>query len=166
MWWGGWLLYNNPEKYEFNDFLISNFALLFSLFGLGTAFQDMSDRKEMEKSASRIFYLLDRKSSIDPLGSDGKILNTTSTSNKMNRKSSVRRKKSVKASGLSEKSNAEAADDIPEPVTGKKKRLSKKKSSKKLEADASNSNPESLIKQKSLKKKKKKSQKKDDEADD
>lgn len=74
LWFGGWLLYNFPEDYEFRDFLISNFAVLFALFGLGAAFQDISDRKEVEKSAGRIFYLLDRKSEIDPLGTGGKVL--------------------------------------------------------------------------------------------
>src|SRR6056300_1595265 len=66
LWFGGWLLFNYPEKFAFDDFLISNFSILFSLFGLGAAFQDISDRKETEKSASRIFYLLDRESKIDP----------------------------------------------------------------------------------------------------
>jgi ATP-binding cassette subfamily B (MDR/TAP) protein 1 len=74
LWWGGWLLFNYPDQYEFNDFLIANFAILFSLFGLGAAFQDISDRKETEKSAGRIFYLLDRKSAIDPLSEEGKKL--------------------------------------------------------------------------------------------
>jgi hypothetical protein len=44
------------------------------LFGLGAAFQDISDRSELEKSAGRIFYLLDRKTAIDPLGEGGKKL--------------------------------------------------------------------------------------------
>jgi len=74
LWFGGWLLFNFSEDYEFNDFLISNFAILFALFGLGAAFQDVSDRKETEQSASRIFYLLDRESSIDPLSESGKHL--------------------------------------------------------------------------------------------
>ena len=74
LWFGGWMLFNYPDKFEFNDFLISNFAILFSLFGLGAAFQDISDRKETEKSASRIFYLLDRESKIDPMSEEGKKL--------------------------------------------------------------------------------------------
>jgi ABC-type multidrug transport system fused ATPase/permease subunit len=72
-WWGGWLLFNY-SRYSFNDFLISMFSLLFSLFGLGAAFQGISDKKETEKSAGRIFYLLDRKSEIDPLSEEGKKL--------------------------------------------------------------------------------------------
>lgn len=71
LWFGGYLLFTFPEKYEFKDFLISNFAVLFALFGLGAAFQDISDRKEVEKSAGRIFYLLDRVSEIDPLSTEG-----------------------------------------------------------------------------------------------
>ena len=74
LWFGAWVLFNNPDTYEFRDFLVSNFALLFSLFGLGAAFQDISDRKECEKSAGRIFYLIDRKSAIDPLSEEGKKL--------------------------------------------------------------------------------------------
>ena len=35
MWFGGYLLFTFPEDYVFKDFLISNFAVLFSLFGLG-----------------------------------------------------------------------------------------------------------------------------------
>ena len=75
LWWGGWILSKYPDAFGFKDFLISNFALLFSLFGLGAAFQDIADRKETEKSAGRIFYLLDRQSSIDPLSEEGKKLN-------------------------------------------------------------------------------------------
>ena len=73
-WWGGWLLFNYGGRYSLNDFLISMFALLFSLFGLGAAFQGISDKKQTEKSAGRIFYLLDRKSEIDPLSEEGKKL--------------------------------------------------------------------------------------------
>ena len=76
MWFGGWLLFTFPDDYEFKDFLISNFAVLFSLFGLGAAFQDVSDRKEVEKGAARIFYLLDRTSAIDPLSEEGKKLDS------------------------------------------------------------------------------------------
>lgn len=75
MWFGGWLLFTFPEQYVLKDFLIANFAVLFALFGLGSAFQDVADRKEVEKSVARIFYLLDRKSAIDPLSNEGKKLN-------------------------------------------------------------------------------------------
>jgi len=73
MWWGGYVLFNY-QGFTFNDFLISNFALLFSLFGLGAAFQGLTDKNEAMKSAGRIFYLLDRKSEIDPLSEEGKKL--------------------------------------------------------------------------------------------
>merc|ERR1712146_255118 len=66
------------NSYSFNDFLVSNFALLFSLFGLGAVFQDVSDRKEVEKSGGRIIHLLDRKSAIDPLSEEGKKLDGAS----------------------------------------------------------------------------------------
>jgi len=74
LWWGGWLLFNYTDTFGFKDFLIAMFALLFSLFGLGAAFNGLSDRKETEKSAGRIFFLLDRTSEIDPLGEGGKKL--------------------------------------------------------------------------------------------
>jgi ATP-binding cassette, subfamily B (MDR/TAP), member 1 len=74
LFFGAWILFKFPDDYEFNDFLIANFAMLFSLFGLGAAFQDITDRKAVEKSAGRIFYLLDRQSCIDPLGEGGKKL--------------------------------------------------------------------------------------------
>jgi ATP-binding cassette subfamily B (MDR/TAP) protein 1 len=74
MWFGGYLLFTQDGKYSFPDFLISNFAVLFALFGLGAAFQDISDKKAVEESAKRIFYLLDREPTIDPLSEDGKKL--------------------------------------------------------------------------------------------
>lgn len=74
LWFGGWVLFNNPTTYTFDAFLISMFSLLFSLFGLGAAFQGISDKKETEASAGRVFYLLDRESEIDPMSEDGKKL--------------------------------------------------------------------------------------------
>lgn len=73
MWWGGYILFNF-SGFTFNDFLISNFALLFSLFGLGAAFQGLTDKNAAVQSAGRIFYLMDRKSEIDPLSEEGKKL--------------------------------------------------------------------------------------------
>lgn len=73
-WWGGYLLFHHPDNYTFVDFLVSNFSLLFALFGLGSALQGISDRKAAETSAGRIFYLLDRPSEIDPLSMEGKKL--------------------------------------------------------------------------------------------
>lgn len=74
MWFGGWLIFESKGAYSFDDFLVANFAILFSLFGLGAAFNGLSDRKQTELSAGRIFYLLDRKSQIDPLSEEGKKL--------------------------------------------------------------------------------------------
>jgi len=73
-WWGGWLLYNYPTKYDFNDFLIAMFSLLFSLFAIGAATQGVSDKAKAEAAAGRLFYLINRKSSIDPLSKEGKKL--------------------------------------------------------------------------------------------
>ena len=74
-WWGGWLLFNYPETFSFNDFLISMFALLFSLFALGAAAQGATDKPKAEAAAGRLFYLINRKSAIDPLADTGKKLN-------------------------------------------------------------------------------------------
>jgi hypothetical protein len=149
-WWGGWLLYNYPNKYGFNDFLVSNFALLFSLFGLGAAFQDMSDRKETEKSASRIFYLLDRLSQIDPMSEDGKILDTgTDQATKKKRKSSIKRKKSSKIMEPME----EEPSQMKESDESKAGKAKKKKSARKIESDVTDASAKS-------EKKKKKSSKK------
>ena len=71
---GGYLLINYPDQYEFQDFLIAQFAFLFSSFGLAAALQDMEDRNEVEESARRILSILDRKSAIDPLSKEGKKL--------------------------------------------------------------------------------------------
>ena len=71
LWWGGWLIFKYPDRFSFNDFLVSMFASLFSLFGLGAASMGLSEKKEFEKAAGRIFYLLERRSLIDPLGREG-----------------------------------------------------------------------------------------------
>ena len=44
-WWGGYLLVNYPDSFDFRDFLISMFSLLFSLSGLGIAAQGATDRE-------------------------------------------------------------------------------------------------------------------------
>ena len=69
--WGGWLIFNHSDIFEYEDFLVSMLTLQFSLFGLGIAFQGLTDRKETAMSAERIFYLLDCKSKIDPLSKRG-----------------------------------------------------------------------------------------------
>mmetsp|Transcript_40967 Transcript_40967/g.67216 ORF Transcript_40967/g.67216 Transcript_40967/m.67216 type:complete len:237 (-) Transcript_40967:103-813(-) len=73
-WWGGWLMFNYPDKFDFNDFLVSMFALLFSLFALGAAAGGVTDKKKAEAAAGRLFYLINRKSAIDPLSTSGKKL--------------------------------------------------------------------------------------------
>lgn len=71
-WWGGWLMFKYPDKFGFQDFLISMFALLFSLFALGAAAAGVTDKKKAEAAAGRLFYLINRKSAIDPLSTTGK----------------------------------------------------------------------------------------------
>jgi hypothetical protein len=142
LWFGAWVLFNNPLKYDFNDFLISNFALLFSLFGLGAAFQDIADRKETEKSASRIFFLLDRESSIDPLSEEGKVIDTSIERPIIVKKKAANKKKSSKAlqSEVAAVEDITDSEDKPlstkeavvDDVEDKPKSAKKKKSSKKL----------------------------------
>jgi len=71
-WWGGYLLVEYPSSYDFRDFNISMFALLFGLSGVGIAAQGAADRDKAEIAVERIFDLIDRKSSIDPMINDGK----------------------------------------------------------------------------------------------
>ncbi len=63
-----------PGAFTFNEFLVSMFALLFSLFSLGAAAQGLVDKKKAEAAAGRLFYLQKRKSEIDPLSPSGKKL--------------------------------------------------------------------------------------------
>lgn len=73
-WWGGWLLFHYPERFTFHEFLVSMFALLFSLFALGAAAQGLVDKKKAEAAAGRLFYLMNRVSEIDPLCTSGEKL--------------------------------------------------------------------------------------------
>merc|ERR1712008_339780 len=73
-WWGGWLLVNYPGTFSFSDFLVSMFALLFSRFALGAAAAGATDKKKAEAAAGRLFYLINRKSEIDPLSTSGETL--------------------------------------------------------------------------------------------
>jgi len=70
-WWGGWLLYRYPSEFEYNDFLISMFALLFSLSGTAAAAQNATNRDKAKAACDRIFDLVDRQSAIDPLSEEG-----------------------------------------------------------------------------------------------
>ena len=69
--WGGWLLYNYPDQFTYREYMISMFALFFSLYGLTIATQNAVDRKKANRAAARIFALLDRESEIDPLRETG-----------------------------------------------------------------------------------------------
>ena len=71
-WWGGYLLANYPRTYEYRDFLISLFSLLFGLEGIGYATQGTTDREKAKQAANRIFELTDRQSAIDPISDEGK----------------------------------------------------------------------------------------------
>lgn len=67
MWFGGYLMYKFPDDYDFHDFMVAIMAMLFALIGFGAALSAATNRDEAKESASRIFYLLDRKSAIDQL---------------------------------------------------------------------------------------------------
>ncbi|MGK3738332.1 MAG: ATP-binding cassette subfamily B (MDR/TAP) protein 1 [Bacillariaceae sp.] len=71
-WWGGWLIAEYPRLYTSQGFLISMFSLLFSLSGMAAAAQGATDRSKALAAAERIFDLMDRKSEIDPLSTEGK----------------------------------------------------------------------------------------------
>lgn len=70
-WWGGWLLLNYPESFTYRSYLISMFALFFSMYGLTVATEGAVDREKAKAAAHRIFALTDRQSKIDPLGDEG-----------------------------------------------------------------------------------------------
>jgi len=70
-WWGGYLLVNYPWAFEYRDFLISMFSLMFSLSGMAVAAQGATNRDKAKVAAARIFDLTDRESAIDPLGEGG-----------------------------------------------------------------------------------------------
>jgi len=99
-WFGGWLMFKNPELYSFRDFLSAMFTIMFGLFSLGAAFQDVSDRKEVEKSISRILYLLDKPSEIDPLSEEGKTIDYNKKAKMKKKKSEKKAKKEKRASSL------------------------------------------------------------------
>merc|ERR1712176_661439 len=114
---GGYLINKKPETYDFRDMLVAQFAILFGLMGLGPAFQDVSDKKETEMSASRVFYLLDRESAIDPLSDSGKSLDLTVPLKPKKKKSMKKAEKKKSLKNVTE----------DEPEKPKSKRSSKKK---------------------------------------
>lgn len=65
----GWLIVN--KGYTFQEFLISMFSLLFALFALGGSAIGAIDKKDAKQAAGRIFYLINRKSEIDPMSDEG-----------------------------------------------------------------------------------------------
>uniref|UniRef100_A0A7S4NHN6 ABC transporter domain-containing protein n=1 Tax=Odontella aurita TaxID=265563 RepID=A0A7S4NHN6_9STRA len=65
-WWGGWLLYYYGHLYTFEDLVISLFSLFFALLSLSESVRGAQDNEMCQRSAGRVFYLLNRKSSIDP----------------------------------------------------------------------------------------------------
>merc|ERR1712224_80325 len=180
LWFGGWLVYKYPNTFDFRDFNIALVALLFSVFGLGMAFQDIADRKKTEMSASRIFYLIDRQSEIDPLSEEGKTVDTSiPRKSKVKTKSIEKKRKSIKKkksapslkniteehaheadkSATSNKKNSKRSskkllDDVGDNNTNKNPKSSKKKrSSKKLLDDADDNDTDKKPKSKSSKKK-------------
>jgi len=70
----GWLIHEYPKLYNFQDFVIAQFALLFALFALGGSSVGAIDKKEADDSAKRIFHLVNHKCDIDPLSGSGKKL--------------------------------------------------------------------------------------------
>lgn len=69
--WGGWLLAEYPDNFSSRDYMVSMFALFFSLYGLTIATEGAVDRKKANRAAVRIFELIDRQSKIDPLTEAG-----------------------------------------------------------------------------------------------
>ena len=64
-WSGGRLL--ETGEFSYRAFLISMFALMFSLYGLSLAAQGAVNREKAKLAAARIFELVDRQSLIDPI---------------------------------------------------------------------------------------------------
>ena len=159
---GGYILTNFTSfDFTFNDFLISNFALLFSLFGLGAAFQDISDRKEAEKSAGRIFYLLDRQSAIDPMGDGGLKIDRTQLQRMGSSKKKLKKKGASTKDVTKKKKKAGSSNDLTiekgasskkltKETTGSSKQLTKEKkgSSKQLTKEKKEGSSKQLTKEK------------------
>lgn len=67
-------MFTYPDAFDFESFLTSMFSLLFSLFAIGAAAQGATDKPKAEAAAGRLFYLMNRKSEIDPLDPEGKMM--------------------------------------------------------------------------------------------
>jgi len=70
-WWGAFLLYKWPGRWEIGDFLISMFSLLFSLSGMTMAMAGATDKVKATMAANRIFSLINRESAINALSDEG-----------------------------------------------------------------------------------------------
>jgi len=71
-WWGSYVLYRLPGLgFEFDDFLVSMFSLLFSLSGMSMAFVGATDTTKAQLAADRIFTLIDQEGDINALGKEG-----------------------------------------------------------------------------------------------
>jgi len=61
------LLRSTADTFSFDSFLISFFALLFALFGLGAAMQGIADKEKAKLACIRLFRLLETGTTIDGL---------------------------------------------------------------------------------------------------
>ena len=68
-WFGAWLM--NKYDFSYRDYLISLNSLLFCLSGLGVAMMGATDSAKAKLAANRVFALIDRKSPIDSLSTEG-----------------------------------------------------------------------------------------------
>jgi len=64
-WWGGTLI--DQYGYDYHDFLISLFALIFSLSGMAVAMMDMTSKEQATAASERLFKIINRRSKIDPI---------------------------------------------------------------------------------------------------
>ena len=157
---GGALLKRYPDSFGVGDFNNALFCVMFGLFGLAAAFQDVSDRKEMEKSAKRIFHLIDRQSEIDPLSDEGKTVDYSvpmKSKKSKSKKSLVKNKRESSLKNVAEEEpedTGEAEEDVRPRSTSSKKKKSKRSSKKLLdESDEDEEKPKSSKKKKKKKKK-------------
>lgn len=70
-WWGGWIL-ANYGNFTYRQYLISMFALLFSLSGMSVAFMGATDKDKAKLAADRIFALIDKECPNNSLSNEGK----------------------------------------------------------------------------------------------
>jgi len=165
-WAGGYIAGKYPKTMDINGMNKAIFMILFSLFALGIAFQDMADRKEVEKGASRIFHLLDRKSEIDPLSDEGATVDySVQLESKKKKKSEKKKKLKSSLKNLAEEDpeivEVDGSDIVEDPGTEKRKSSKKKNKKSKKNLNEADDGDDGEKKPKSKKKKKKKSKKED-----